>query len=81
MINDFEKQLVEIMISESCTFNQALKIVFDVHEVDTTSVFDLVDFLEDRVEDLNTVGYYMNIWTGRENDLILKETSPKGDER
>jgi hypothetical protein len=71
-VNDFEKQVIEIMIDENCTFVEAMHIIFDIHCIDTTSVIHLVEFLEERVDSLDTVGYYMDLWTGREKDMTLK---------
>lgn len=78
---DYEKQLIGIMIEEKCSFVQAMDIVFDMNGVDKRSVIDLVDFLEDRLPDLNAVEYYMNIWTGVENDMILTKDDENKPEK
>ena len=72
VLNTYEKKLVNIMIDEQCSFVEAMDIIFDMYGVDKTSVFDLVDFLEDQLYNLNTVEYYMNVWLGKENDMVLK---------
>lgn len=71
-INSYEKQLIEIMIDESCTFAEAMDIIFDMNGVDKGSVIDTVDFLESQVDSLDNVSYYMKVWTGREKDMMLK---------
>lgn len=70
-MEDFEKELVHIMMDEDCTISEALQISFDMNGVDTKSVVDLVDFLEYRTNDLDTVEYMMNIYTGNSPDMRL----------
>jgi len=71
-LRDYEKNIVEIMIMEDCSFREAMEIIFDMNEVDKNSVFSLVDFLEDELVDLHTVEYYMKIWTSDANDMVLR---------
>jgi hypothetical protein len=68
---DFEKELIDIMVDEKCTMSQALGYAFSAYNVDTNSVFDLVDFLEERVYDLDKVQAMMMIYTGRIQDFQL----------
>ena len=67
----FEKEVVDIMVNEKCTMREALDYMFFYHEVDTNSVFDLVDFLEKRLYDLDKVQTIMMIYTGQTPDFQL----------
>jgi hypothetical protein len=67
----FEKYLIEIMIDEKCTMAEALDLAFSDHGVDTDSVFDMVDFLEEQVYDLDKVQAMMMIYTGQITDFQL----------
>lgn len=69
---DYEKRLVEIMYEEDVTLSEALYIDFWANEVDMKSVFDMVDYLESRLENLDKVQYYMEVWTGDAPDVGLK---------
>ena len=71
--SDFEKELVQIMIFESCTMQTALSYAFSAYKVDVESVFDLVDFLEYMIYDLDKVQYFMQVYTGQVPDLHLVE--------
>jgi hypothetical protein len=71
--SDFEKELVQIMILESCTMQTALSYAFSSYKVDVESVFDLVDFLEYMIYDLDKVQYFMQVYTGQVPDLHLVE--------
>ena len=66
-INEYEQELIVIMIDEDCTFREAMNIDFDMRMIDKKSVIDLVEYLESRTDNLDTVEYYMKIWTGDEN--------------
>lgn len=68
---DFEKELIDIMVDEKCTMSEALGYAFSLYNVDTNSVFDLVDFLEERVHDLDKVQMMMMIYTGKIPDFQL----------
>lgn len=70
-IPDFERELIKIMVNEACTMSQALNRAFVIHNVDTESVFDLVDFLEERLHDLDKVQAMMEIYTGYIPDFQL----------
>lgn len=69
--SSYEKGIVEIMVNERCTLVDALDIDFDAHRVDKESVIDMVDYLEERLKDLNKVNLLMNIYTGRYPDMKL----------
>lgn len=68
---NFEKELIDIMVDEKCTMSEALGYAFSLYNVDTKSVFDMVDFLEERVHDLDKVQMMMAIYTGRIPDFQL----------
>lgn len=69
---NLEEYLVEIMIDENCTLSHALRIVFDEVGVDTNSVFDMVDFLEERLPSLDSVNDLMMVYTGQSPDYRLR---------
>lgn len=77
-INDYEKRIILIMIDEVCTFSEAMLIDFESHNVNTSSVFDLVEFLENQLGSLDKVEYMMDVYVGRKPDMKLK--APKEDE-
>lgn len=71
VLPDFEKYLIEIMVSEKCTMSQALGNAFSSHGIDQTNVFDMVDFLEEQLYDLDKVQMMMMIYTGKTPDFQL----------
>lgn len=71
-MNSYEKRIIVIMIDEGCTFAEALLIDFEANNVNTSSIFDLVDYLEAQVETLDQVEYIMDVFVGRKPDMILK---------
>lgn len=70
---DYEKHLVAIMYEDDVTLSEALYIDFWANEVNMHSVYDLVDYLERRLEDLDKVKYYMEVWNGDVPDVGLKK--------
>lgn len=74
----FEKEVVDIMVNEKCTMREALDYMFFYHEVDTNSVFDLVDFLEKRLYDLDKVQTIMMVYTGQAPDFQLTRFADDG---
>lgn len=71
--SSYERGIVEIMVTENCTLLDALDIDFDAHQVDKSSVIGLVDYLENRLKDLNKVNLIMGVYTGRYPDMRLTE--------
>lgn len=69
---NLEKMLVMVMGREKCSLVAALEIVFDCYCVNGDDVYDVVEFLECGLPDLDTVSHFMKIWTGEESDLVLK---------
>lgn len=68
----YESDLLDIMIVNGVTLREALDIDMYVHNVDTTSVFDMVDYLEERLVFLDKVAYYMLVYTEQVLDVGLK---------
>lgn len=69
----YEKNIVEIMIDLDCTLSEALDIDFDMNGVDKSSVVDLVDYLEMKVnQNMDTVNMLMQIYTHQTSDFKLK---------
>ena len=72
-IHTYEQDIVEIMMDLDCTLSEALELDFNMHEIDTNSVFDLVDYLERRLgNDLNKVNMLMRIYTKQASDFKLR---------
>jgi hypothetical protein len=83
-LTKFEQLLVEIMIDDDCAMSEALDSAFSSHGVNTDNVFDLVDFLESQLYDLDKVQTMMMVYTGKIPDFYLtriidneKEIYPK----
>ena len=74
-LSDFERDIIEVMITETCTMSEALDILFKAYEVDTKSVIDLVDFLEEMLYDLDKVQMMMEVYTEQVADFYLRELS------
>lgn len=71
-IESYEKRIILIMIDEKCTFSEAMLIDFETNNLDTSSVFDLTDYLEEQLPTLDQVEYMMDIYVGRKPDMKLK---------
>lgn len=69
---DYEKHLLSIMFEEDVTLTEAMYVDFWTNEIDMKSVFDLVDYLEAKLENLDKVQYYMEVWSGTVPDVALK---------
>ena len=68
----YEKGIIEIMVDLKCSLGEALDVDFDMHEVDTNSVIDMVDYLEKRLDsDLDKVNLLMQVYTGKIPDFEL----------
>jgi hypothetical protein len=72
-LSDFERDIIEVMITETCTMSEALDILFKAYEVDTKSVISLVDFLEEMLYDLDKVQMMMEVYTEQVADFYLRE--------
>ncbi len=77
----FEKEVVDIMVNEKCTMREALDYMFSYHEVDADSVFDVVDFLEERLYDLDKVQTIMMVYTGQTPDFQLTRLTCNGESK
>lgn len=74
----YEKVLVETMWEYGVTLAEAMYIDMQGNCVDTCNVYDVVDFLEERLECLNKVQYYMQVFTGQVPDVILRKNDDDG---
>jgi len=72
-LSDFERDIIEVMITETCTMSEALDILFKAYEVDTKSAISLVDFLEEMLYDLDKVQMMMEVYTEQVTDFYLRE--------
>lgn len=70
----YEKHIVKIMRSKNLTLLQALEFDFEENYIDVTSVLSICDYLEEMLENLNKVEYYMLVYTEQVPDVKLKET-------
>jgi hypothetical protein len=70
----YEKHIVETMRSKNLTLLQALKFDFEINEIDTTSTLSVCDYLEEELQNLDRVEYYMLVYTEQVPDVRLKET-------
>ena len=71
--DNYEKFLISIMADCHSTLSEALDLDMWNNGVDTKSVYDVVDYLENRLESLDKVHYYMQVYTGQLPDIILKK--------
>lgn len=72
MTAGLEHILVEVMVEKNCSLVAAMEHIFDYNGVDKECVYDVVEFLEDGLRDLDIVSHFMKIWTGEDNDMTLK---------
>lgn len=72
--NSYEEELIEIMYYQKKTLREALFSDMRGGEVNIASVYDTVDYLEQKLEDLNKVQYYMQVFTGQLPDVGLKKS-------
>ena len=75
--NSYESELIEIMWYEEVSLKEALFIDMWGHEVNLHSVYDVVDYLESKLVDLDKVQYYMQVYTGQLPDVGLKPLDDK----
>jgi hypothetical protein len=72
MKRSYEQDIVEIMIEYKVTLLEALMIDMQGNGVDTDSVLDLTDYLEEKFnQDMDKVEFYMDIISGRKSDMFL----------
>lgn len=69
----YEKVLVETMWKYGVSLAEALYMDLRGNCIDTSNVYDVVDFLEEKLEDLDKVQYYMQVYTGQQPDVILRK--------
>ena len=69
----YEATLIKSMIEYDVTLLEALMIDMQENYIDTDSVFDLTDYLEEKFEqNMDKVAFYMEIITGTKPDMYLK---------
>lgn len=73
----YEEVLVYIMRDYGLTLQEAIEFDLDAACIDKSSVFAICDYMEEQLEDLDKVQYYMMVYTGQEPDLELKEGNEK----
>lgn len=67
----YEEHLL-VYMAKGASLKQALLLDFIYSGIDVTNVFDLVEYLEEKLEDLDKVKFYMDIYTNQIPDLGLK---------
>ena len=70
----YEKHIVKTMRSKNLTLLQALEFDLEANCIDVTSVLSICDYLEEMLENLDKVEYYMLVYTEQVPDVRLKET-------
>lgn len=70
--DNYEKTLIECMAKHDCSLSEALFYDLVGNDIDTDSVFDIVDHLESKLENLDKVQYYMEVLTGQQPDVALR---------
>jgi predicted AAA+ superfamily ATPase len=70
--SDYEKHIIEMM-TEDMSLSQAIELDLYYNEIDMDSVFDIVDYLEMKLNDLDKVQYYMSVYTGQQPDVVIKK--------
>lgn len=71
--DNYEALLIGIMATCHSTLSEAIDLDLWDNGVDTQSVYDVVDYLEEKLENLDKVHYYMQVYTGQLPDIILKK--------
>lgn len=75
--NEYSKELVELMYLDKLTLSEALEIDFTNNNIPLDDVYEITDYLESKIENLDIVEYFMAIYCGNCNDLELKENEKK----
>lgn len=70
--DSYEATIINKMWIGNLSLGEALYVDMWDHSVDTDDVYNMVDFLEERLENLDKVQYYMMVMTGQCPDVILK---------
>jgi hypothetical protein len=71
--SNYERRIIEIMRDENLTLLEAMGYDMEIACVDSSSVIGICDYLEEQLNDLNKVEYYMMIYTGQAPDLELRK--------
>lgn len=73
----YEQAIICIMRDYGLTLQEAIDFDLDAACIDKSSVFAICDYMEEQLQDLDKVQYYMLVYTGQEPDLELKEGNGK----
>lgn len=73
----YEKVLIDIMIDMDATLSDAMYMDLLNNGIDVKSVFDIVDYMELKLGNLDKVQYYMNVYSGNVPDVGLKRDGLK----
>lgn len=73
----YEEVIIHSMFTRGMTLREALSLDLDNHVSDPNNVYDVVDFLEEKLENLDKVQYYMEVLTGLQPDVILRKTNDR----
>jgi hypothetical protein len=68
----YEHRIINLMREDNLTLLEAISFDLEIACVDISSVIGICDYLEEQLDDLNKVEYYMMIYTGQAPDLELK---------
>lgn len=68
----YEQELIEIMMYDQVSLGQALELDMIANHIDISDVYDMVDYLELKLEELDKVEYYMAVFMGQLPDVGLK---------
>lgn len=69
----FEYQVVGLMAETGLFMSEAMVRIMVLDGVDVDSVFDMCDFLEEKLGDLNKVSVFMQMINGQLPDCFLKK--------
>ena len=70
---DYSKELVELMYLNKLTLSGALEQDFMNKNIPLDDVYELTDYLETKIDNLDIVEYFMAVYCGNCPDLELKE--------
>ena len=80
MVGDYERRIFSIMRDRGFTLSEAIHEDLCDFEIDISSVFDIVDYMEEQLGDLDKVQLLMSIYVGDEPDYIISDFNEKKKE-
>lgn len=72
--SDYENRIINLMRNDNITLREAMSYDMEIACIDVSSVLGICDYLEEQLNDLNKVEYYMMIYTGKAPDLELRKS-------